>query len=53
MIRLQDIGIPVTYIGGFMVGFSVPAYGHFRGDHILFPLGLVLAGIGAWLHFKK
>lgn len=52
-LTIKDIGIPLTYIGGFMVGFSLPYYGHFRGDHILFPLGLVIVGIGAVLHFKS
>jgi hypothetical protein len=50
---VKDIGLLLTYIGGFMIGFSLPAYGHFRGDHILWPLGLVLAAIGAYLYFKK
>ena len=50
---IKDIGLPLTYIGGFMVGFSVPAYGHFRSDHIMFPLGLVTVAIGAYVYFTK
>jgi hypothetical protein len=52
-LSIKDIGIPLTYIGGFMIGFSLPAYGHFRGDHIMFPLGLVIVAIGAYVYFRK